>query len=84
MDDRKKDFIKHVEETSDQWDTDGELGNDPAHMKLKKRTDLRSIRIDDEFLFEIRKAAAEEGFDSYQTFIKVVIKQYINDKKKKA
>ena len=84
MDDKKKnDLIKHIEDTSDQWDQDGEYGNDPKFMKLKKRSDLRSIRIDDEFLAEIRNAAKEEGFDSYQSFIKVVLKRYIADKKRK-
>jgi hypothetical protein len=84
MDDRKKEMIKHAEETSDQWEPEGQYGHDPSHMKIKKRSDLRSIRIDDEFLGEIRKAASDEGFDSYQAFIKVVLKKYLSSRKKKA
>ena len=84
MNDKKKQkWIKHVEETSDQWEPEGEYGNDLGHMKLKKRSDIRSIRIDDDFLLEIRKAAQEEGFDSYQSFIKVILKRYIKGRKKK-
>ena len=81
---RKQKIIEHVEETSDQWEPEGEYGNNPDHMKLKKRSDLRSIRIDDDFLREIRSVALEEGFESYQSFIKVVLKRYIRERKKQA
>jgi predicted DNA binding CopG/RHH family protein len=52
-----------------------------AYSRTRKSGDLRTIRIDDEFLSDIKKVAADEGFDSYQTFIKVILKRYIKDKK---
>lgn len=88
----KEDWVSHVEQTSDDWEPEGKMGNDPKFMERRpssvgnKRNsaDIRSIRIDEQFLKEIKEVAQEEGFDSYQSFIKVILKRYINDKKKKA
>ncbi|WP_141731381.1 hypothetical protein [Oligoflexus tunisiensis] len=85
----QKDWIDHVNESSNDWEPDGKYGNDPDHMEIgpssvgNKKSDLRSIRIDDEFLKEIKEAAQDEGFDSYQAFIKVILKRYIKDRKKR-
>lgn len=85
----REDWINHVNETSDDWEPEGKYGNDPKYMEVgpsaisQKKSDLRSIRIDDEFLKEIKEAAKEEGFDSYQSFIKVILKRYIKEKKKR-
>lgn len=85
----REDWIKHVNETSDDWEPEGKYGSDPENMGIgpsvvgHKKSDLRSIRIDDEFLKEIKEAAEDEGFDSYQAFIKVILKRYIKENKKR-
>ncbi|HYX13686.1 MAG TPA: hypothetical protein VE944_04820 [Nostoc sp.] len=78
---------KYIASLADDYEPDGKYGNDPEHLGLKpgrarKSGDLRTIRLDDEFLADIKAAAADEGFDSYQTFIKVILKRYIKDRKK--
>lgn len=83
----REEMEKYVASIGDDYESDGKYGNDPKHMSLhpsrtRKSGDLRTIRIDDEFLSDIKKVAADEGFDSYQTFIKVILKRYIKDKKK--
>lgn len=80
---------KFVHDIGDDYEPDGKFGHDPKFIAVRKATiklknsDLRTIRIDDEFLADIKKAAIDEGFDSYQTFVKVTLKRYIMEKKRK-
>ena len=85
----REEMIAYVESRSDDYEPDGKFGNDPEYMAVrnvpikKKNSDLRTIRIDEDFLAEIKETASDEGFDSYQTFVKVILKRYIKDKKNK-
>jgi predicted DNA binding CopG/RHH family protein len=83
-----KDIENYIDSVGDDYEPEGRLGHDPEQMATRpakrKGGDIRTIRIDDEFLADIKQAAQDEGFDNYQTFIKVILKRYIKDKQKKA
>lgn len=63
------------------WEN-GELGTSIEHSELSNRTIQTSIRLDKLLILDLKALAKEDGLDSYQTYIKRLLKKHVNNKKK--
>lgn len=55
-----------------------DLGADENHVRVTKPT---SIRLDIDMIEDLKTMAAQEGLDKWQTYLKMVLKRHIKEKK---
>ena len=59
------------------WD-ERKLGSDENHVRVTKPT---SIRLEVDMIEDLKKIAKKEGLDKWQTYMKMVLKKHIKEKK---